>query len=154
TKGDRAVYRTKSGVKQSTMVANTKIETIMDSESVTTRTVESVDENGNALVTLKTEWLKAKTKIGPLGEFEFDSRSAEEPDKSSELGRNLLSLYEKLASARYQAVVSPRGQIKEVKGYAELMADVIKNNPLAAQFSGGGSDDAAKLGLQQMFMIL
>lgn len=154
TKGDCQAYRVRTGLKQSTSLMNTKFETTMDQESVGTRTVESIDDKGNALLTIKSEWLKVKMKVGPAGEFEFDSRSTEAPDQTSDLGRNLLPVYEKIATARYQAVVSPRGEVKEIKGYADLMADVIKNNPVGAQFAGGASDDAAKLGLQQLFMIL
>jgi hypothetical protein len=32
------------------------------------------------------------------------------------------------------------------------MADVLKDNPLAAQFAGGGSDDAYKMGLSEQFV--
>lgn len=152
-KGDRTHYRTHTTLKQVTTVMGNKIETTIDQSSLTTRTVEEIDEQGNALLTLKTERLQIKMKAGPAGEFEFDSKSTER-DNGSALGQGLVPVYEKLGSAQFQVLVSPRGEIKQVKGYEELLADVVKNNPIGAQFSGGASNEAAKMGSQEAFVIL
>ncbi len=49
--------------------------------------------------------------------------------------------------------VTPRGVVKSFTGYAQLVADLIKDKPLAAQFSGGGSDNMAKLGAQGAWVV-
>jgi len=109
-----------------------------------------VDEKGNFKLTVKGERLKVKAKFGPLGDYVFDSQSTER-DKSSMLGAAVTPLFERLATAMYQATVSPAGEVVELKGYADLVRDLLADNPLAAQFSGGGTDEAAKQQLQEQF---
>jgi hypothetical protein len=50
-------------------------------------------------------------------------------------------------------IVNSLGNVTEVKGYSELIADLLKDNPLAAQF-GGGDNATATVGEQEAFVIL
>src|SRR3990170_4414408 len=51
-----------------------------------------------------------------------------------------------MSGSAVELVVTPLGEVKEVKGFAELFADLLKDNPIAVQFVGGGSNEAAKPG--------
>lgn len=149
-KGDKLIYRTKSEMKQTQTIMGMALENDMTNEGVSSYTVEAVDEKGNFQLSVKGERLKVKAKFGALGEFAFDSQSSER-DKSSVIGAAVTPLFERLSGAVYQATLSPEGEVVEVKGYADLLRDLVENNPITAQFAGGGSDDVAKEGLREMF---
>jgi hypothetical protein len=149
-KGDKLVMRTKSEVKQTQTIMGQTIENTIDNEAISTVTVEDVDEKGNFHLGLKGERLKVKMKFGPLGDYVFDSQSSER-DKSSMLGGALTPLYERISGAMFQATIKPDGEILAVKGYADQIRDLLEGNPLTAQFANGGTDEAAKLGLEQQF---
>jgi len=152
-KGQKLIYRSTNDLTQTQNVMDMKIETRMTNESVSSRTVENVDDMGVAALKIKTELFKVKTKIGPLGEYNFDSKSSER-EKGSVLGEALTPIYERISGAEFEMFVSARGEVKDVKGYAELLADLIKDNPLAGQFTGGGSNAAAKISMQSLFTVL
>jgi hypothetical protein len=149
-KGDKMVLRAKSEVKQTQTIMGQTVETAINNESVSTITVEEVDEKGNFHIGLKGERLKVKMNVGPLGEYVFDSQSSER-DKSSVLGGALTPLYERLGGITFQATIKPDGEVVDVKGYVEQIRDLLEGNPLTAQFANGGTDEAAKLGLEQQF---
>src|SRR3990170_4264051 len=56
-----------------------------------------------------------------------------------------------MSGSAVELVVPPLGEVKEVKGFAELFADLLKDNPIAAQFVGGGSNEAAKTSYADQF---
>jgi hypothetical protein len=122
-------------------------------DTVTTRNVEDVDEKGTATVKTKTVERKVKAEFGQAGKYEFDSKSTER-DTSSMIGASVTPLLERLTGSEFEVQVNPRGEIVAVKGYAELVADLLKDNPLGAQFTGGGGDAGAKLAEQESFMVL
>ncbi len=49
--------------------------------------------------------------------------------------------------------LTPLGKVEKVTGYADLVKDVLKDNPIANQFAGGGSDKAALTGFQDQYVI-
>lgn len=150
-KGDSAIYRSTTELKQTQMIMNLKIENTMKTDDVSRRTVDDVAADGKVQLTSKNERLKVAGNFGAAGKFEFDSKSAER-DKGSLLGGALTPLYERLSGAQIQLVISPLGNVAEVKGYKELVADVIKDNPIAEQF-GAGSEEAAKIAFQEQFVV-
>ncbi len=149
-KGDKMVLRAKSEVKQTQTIMGQTIDNTIESEAISTVTVEDVDEKGNFHLGLKGERLKVKMNVGPLGEYVFDSQSSER-DKSSVLGGALTPLYERLGGITFQATIKPDGEVVDVKGYVDQIRDLLEGNPLTAQFANGGTDEAAKLGLEQQF---
>jgi hypothetical protein len=48
---------------------------------------------------------------------------------------------------------SPRGEIVAVKGLQELLAQALKDNPLAAQFAAGNTDEGLKLAMAELFVV-
>ncbi|MGQ0636090.1 MAG: DUF6263 family protein [Planctomycetaceae bacterium] len=154
TKGDSQHYRSTQELKQSqTFSPEVKIETAMSGDTIATRTVTEVSAEGKATIKNKPVRLKMTAEITGVGKFEFDSQSTER-DTASMLGGALTPLYEKLSGAELEIVVNKLGNVLSTKGYAELVADIIKDNPLAAQFGAQGSDESAMLSEQEAYLIL
>lgn len=149
-KGDKLIYRSKMEMKQSQTIMGMALENEMSNDAISSYTVESVDEKGNAQLTVKGERLKATAKFPSLGEFTFDSQSSER-DKSSTIGAAMTPLMERMSGIIYQAAVPPDGGAFGVKGYANQLRDLVESNPLTAQFAGGGTDESAKQGLDEIF---
>jgi hypothetical protein len=97
---------------------------------------------------------RRKVKMdGQQGKYEFDSKSSER-DTTSEIGSKNTALFERLTGSEYEVKVNPRGQVVEVKGFAELCADLLKENPQGGQYTGAVADNAsAKLGEQQGLIV-
>ena len=149
-KGDKLIYRAKMEMKQSQTIMGMPFENEMTNDAISTYTVDAVDEKGIAQITVKGERVKAKAKFPALGEFAFDSQSSER-DKSSVIAAAMTPLMERLSGIVYQATVPPDGGVIAVKGYADQLRDLVEGNPVTAQFAGGGTDDSAKQGLNEVF---
>lgn len=151
-KGQKLIYRTSTEMTQTQTVLNMKIENTMSNESISSRTVEDIAADGTVKFNVKTELFKVKSKFGPLGEFKFDSKSTER-ERGSVIADALNPVYERLGGAELQVFVTPRGEVKEVTGYAELLGDLVRENPLVAQFTGGGTNAAAKISTQALYTV-
>jgi hypothetical protein len=153
TKGATLIYKSSQEMKQTQTINGTKIENSTMQDVVTTRNIEDVDENGTATLKTKAVQRKVKAEFAQAGKYEFDSKSTER-DTSSMMGAALTPLLERLTGSEYEVQVNPRGQIVEVKGFAELVADLAKDNPLTSQFAGGGTAAGAKISEQESFLVL
>jgi len=151
-KGDRFHYHTVVEFEQTQSINGQEFKTKNWQEDYSTYTLKKIAEDGNLHIESKNERLKIEGDFGPAGRYAFDSRS-DERDTTSQLGGSLTPLYERLSGATLLFEITPRGNVKKVTGYEELVADVLKDNPIAAQFSGGGSNKAAKTGFQDQFVI-
>jgi hypothetical protein len=149
---DPLVYKKTQVMKQTQDVMDKKVVTDMKQTEVEIWTV-GLTEKKDLEIKAENKSLNVKINIGPLGEYKFDSRSNDN-DKGSALGGALTPLYERLSGARPTYTVSDQGKIAKIEGLKELLADVLKDNPLATQFAGGGSEDAFKLGLAEYFPAL
>lgn len=140
--GDRAVYKMGLDMKQSQSIMGMKIENTIKQETIESRTVEAVDSKGQVTVKLKAVRRKMNAEFGAAGKFEFDSKSTER-DTGSAIGGAVTPLLERLTGSEYELVVTPLGHVAEVKGYAELVGDLLKDNPFAAQFGAADNKSAA-----------
>src|SRR5262245_43388334 len=154
-KGDKVIDRAKMEMKQAQTIAGMAFDNEMVNDSISSYTVDDVDEQGNYYLTVKAERLKVKSKFDALGgDYTFDSQSSER-DKSSQIGAAVTPLYERLSAIVYQVKLGPDGDVLEVKGYAEQLKDILDANPLARQFGGGGaSNETAKQTLRELFVKL
>jgi hypothetical protein len=152
-KGNKTYYRVATGIKQTQAIMGVNLENTISQEEFVSRTVEELDAESAARLTAKIERLKAKHNFSQLGEVVFDSASTER-DKGSLLGAALTPLYERLTGSPVQVFLRPTGEIKEVRGYAEMLADLLKENPLRNQFVVGGTNAGAKLAMQSQLVIL
>ncbi|MGE5194312.1 MAG: hypothetical protein ACM3U2_17620, partial [Deltaproteobacteria bacterium] len=71
TKGATLIYKSAQEMKQTQTINGMKIENSTAHDSVTTRNVEDVDENGNATLKTKAVQRKMKAEFGQAGKFEF-----------------------------------------------------------------------------------
>jgi len=149
-KDEKQIYRKFETLKQAQSVMNMKIETEITSTEVGTRTLQEIDAEGNFRLQTENKSFKVKAKIGPLGEYTFDSKSNDN-DKGSALGAALTPVYERMSGSSMTITHTPRGVVTKVEGYEELLKDVLKDNPIGAQFAGGGSDKAARFGFGEFF---
>jgi hypothetical protein len=151
-KGDQLVYRTKHEERQLQTIADEKHESTVNDEIVTLQVVDEIDGNGNAII--KTRAVHRKRKMdGQGGKFEFDSKSAER-DTGSELGSRVTPALERLTGSEYQITVTPRGELAEVKGFTEIVADLVKDNPAATLEAGILADnDSQKHSEQERFVV-
>lgn len=148
-KGDRILYRTKSEMKQTQTIAGQVIESETNAEAINSYTVDAIDEKGNYQLTIRGERLKMKGKFGGT-DYAFDSQSSER-DKSSVIGAEVTPLFERLSGSAYQATLGPDGDHLEVKGFGDLVRDLVQGHPIATQFASGGTDEAAREGLREYF---
>jgi hypothetical protein len=91
-------------------------------------------------------------KVGPLGEYVYDSKS-EKHDEGGPLSTALNPIYDRLKTAALSFTLTPRGELTALEGMKELLEDVLKDNPIGTQFTGGGSDKVAQMGMAEMFAV-
>jgi hypothetical protein len=151
--GDKLIYRISDSMKQTQSVMGMKLENSAIQESIVSRVVDAVDGEGKATLKARAELRKLTAEFTGAGKFEFDSKS-DKRDTGSQLGATLTPILERLTGSDYQLFVNPRGQVVEVKGLAELVADLIKDNPTLGILAGAGDNTAARLTEQEWFPIL
>lgn len=141
-KGDKAIYKMNFDMKQSQSIMGMKLDNTIKQETIESRVVDSVDADGNATLKVKAERRKMNADFAAAGKFEFDSKSTER-DTTSAIGSAVTPLLERLTGSEYELVVNSLGRVTEAKGYAELVGDLIKDNPLAQQFGAVDNKTAA-----------
>lgn len=156
TKGDKLYYKAKQHMDQkqtlTIMGMAIKLENMVDQEAISSQTIDSIAADGNATIIVKGERRKAMAEFGGAGKFEFDSKSTER-DTSSQLGSELTPLLERLTGSEYQLIITPRGAVTEVKGFAELVGDLVKDKQFASIFASADNKSAAYQE-QDAFVIL
>lgn len=145
------IYRKINKLKQTQMVMDQKIVTEMTQTEVDLWSISESDKNLE--IKGETKLLTVKVKIGPLGDYEFDSRK-DDNEKASALGAALTPLYERLRDAKLTYTITPQGKLTKLEGYKELLGDILKDNPIAKQFAAGGSEDVVKMGLAEYIPLL
>jgi hypothetical protein len=122
-KGDTLYYKTTQEMKQAQSLMGMNFDNTLKQEVVVSRVVDSIDETGNVTFKVKADRRKMTAAFGALGKFEFDSKSTD------------------------------RDLITEVKGYAELTADLLKDNPFGASF-GGAADNKTAVHTEQTALVI
>ncbi len=145
------VYQTKTLVNDSSTVNDQSVESVITSEDISVRSLQKIDEDGHFQIQTENKRMLIKMDIGSLGEYEFDSQSSDR-DSASVLGAALTPVYGRLNGAFLTFTISPRGKVIALSGYHDLIGDVLEDNPIGVQFTGGGSDEAAAAGAAEMFV--
>lgn len=157
----KQIYRTTKTMEQTHTVGETKTEkTTMTQTSVSQWTLERTDNKGDFHLLVETQQLEVDLTFNSLigtdptiRTYKFDS-NADEQERGNVLSEALGPIYDRLATARLTVTMSPRGEIKTIGGHQELLGDLLKDNPLAAQVAGGGSENAARLNFAERFIVL
>lgn len=140
----KLIYKLDATVSLTQSINNTEFSTKIDTETIGTHTLKSTDDQGDLRIEQENKLLKVTMNVPQLGPYEFDS-TKEERDTGSLLGGAVTPLYDRLSGAIVTYTISPLGKLTKLEGYKELIADLLQNNPIAAQFAAGGSDEAARL---------
>jgi len=143
------IYETKTEVNQTQSVNGMEFKNEIKGSGVSVHTLLEEGKDGNLKVQNEVKRITAYMKIGPLGEYKFDSKSTDN-EKGSALGGALTPLYETLNGSITTYVRSPLGKVLKIEGLTELLADVIKDNPIATQFAGGATDKGAVADANQL----
>src|SRR5258708_30149172 len=151
-KGDTVHYKEGFGMKQSQSIMGMKLENSVKQESIASQVVEAVGADGKATVKMKTKSRKMSSEFAGAGKYEFDSKSTER-DTNSVVGAAVTPLLERLTGSEYELAVTSRGEAAQVKGYAELIRHLVKDNPLAQQFGAIDNKSAAHQE-QRSFIVL
>jgi len=100
-----------------------------------------------------TKAVRRKSKRdGDGGKYEFDSKSSER-DTGSEIGTAVTPYFERLTGSEYRVKMTPRGNVVEVKGFTELIADLVKENVLGALLEVFADNEGAKYTEQEHFPV-
>lgn len=148
---EKPLYKTTVSMEQTQSIGDQKIKTTMTQTSVNRWTFEKTDKQGNLQYRTETQQMQVKLKIDPVGEYEFDSKAGE-LEGGSVLSEALNPIYDRLATAALTVTISPKGEVTAVSGHKELIGELLKDNPFAAQIAGGATDDAAKINIADQFI--
>ena len=138
-KDEKLIYETLSSLDQTQTVNGMDFKNEIKNREVSVHTLLEVGEDGNFKEQAQNKRLVTSMKISTFGQYKFDSKSSDN-ETGSRLGGALTPLFETLSGSFSTFVQSPRGTVLKVEGFSELLADVLKDNPLAAQFASGASD--------------
>ena len=150
-KAGELIYRTTTKMNQTQNVLNKELKNEMNNSSVGIWNVGEPDKDGNIEIRSETKVFEAKMKIEPIGEYTFDSRKNDN-ERGSALGGALTPLYERMSNANISFTINPLGKVVKLEGYKELLGDLLKDNPIAAQFAGGGSDEVFKMSMNEFII--
>jgi len=147
------IYRKTQKLKQTQAFMDKKINTEVNNTDVSTWSISQGANKDRLEIKTENKSLHVKMNITGAGDYVFDS-SKNDNEKGSALGAALTPLYERLSGASISLVLTPQGKLVQVQGLKELLGDVLKDNPLAAQFAAGGSEEGARLGLAEFVPML
>lgn len=153
SKDNPVIYRTTTEMNQSMFLGGQKFENKLTQTEVNTLALVETTEDRNLKLQHVNKRLSIKADMGPAGTYNFDSESSER-EKGTALASALNPVYEALSGVEYQIAITPSGKVQELEGYKDVMETILKDNPLAAQFVGGGSEKAMKESLAETFVIL
>lgn len=148
-KDDKQVYRTVTTMKQTQTVANTDIETEIENTSIAERTLDKIDDKGNFRVRTEEKQLKVRMKIGPVGEYNYDSATGK-LDEGTVLSAALNPVFDKLKNAISVTVVTPRGEVLAVEGLEGIL-EAAGNDPIAKQLMSNMTSEGLKLAHSELY---
>lgn len=148
----KLLYRTAVTASQKQNVAGMDVENSQKTTEISEISLVETAQDGNFKLQSENKRMKVEMDIGPLGKYNFDSTSKEN-EKGSVLGTSLTPMYESMTGAYTFLTLTPRGEVTELKGFEETIKNALKDNPIAAQFAGGGTDEAAKMAYNMIMPI-
>lgn len=133
-KDDRLIYRMTTTLDKSRSVMDRKQRIKIGSSTIYVLTVNKIDGKGNVHFDVEIKRIKMDAEFKPGGEYKYDSTSTDN-EKASGLGMLFTPILDTLNGASFKVTVTPRGKVLPVKGYDELLAEVLKDNPLKGEHS-------------------
>jgi hypothetical protein len=151
--GDSQIYETSSNMQQTQTIGDQKLQTSFTMKEVAVRTLQERTDDGDVKIDSENKRLSFEANIPQVGEYAYDSGKSER-DSGTPLADELNKVFGRLDGATITFTLSPRGEVRNVSGFQELLADILKENPTGAQFVGGGTDEAHKLALIERLLYL
>ena len=152
-KDEPVIYRTTTEMNQTMQVGGQSYENNVTQSEVNSLTLQEVTQEGNLRLKHVNHRLSIKAEMGPAGSYNFDSESKER-EKGTALSSELNPVYETLSGVEYYITITPQGKVAKLEGYKEILENILKDNPIAAQITGGGSEEALKESLAEVFFLL
>lgn len=152
-KDSPVIYRTTTEMNQTMFFGGQKFENKLTQTEVNTLSLIETTKDRDLKLKHVNKRLSVKADMGPAGTYNFDSESSER-EKGTALSSALNPVYETLSGVEYSITITPSGKVEKLEGYKEVMETIMKDNPIAARFVGGGSEKALKDSLAETFIIL
>lgn len=146
---EKLIYETVTEVDQTQNINGTENKNLIKSREISTHSLLEVQDDGSLKLQSENKLLSVSMDMGQLGKYEFDSKKTDN-ETGSVLGGSLTPLYETLSGAIIKYARTSRGQVLKVEGLKELLAEVLKDNPIASQFAAGASDKGAVANMNQL----
>lgn len=153
SKEEPLIYRSTTEVSQTVQVAGQNSENKITQTEVNTVSLIEETPEGHLKVKHQNHSLNLKMDMGQSGTYNFDSKATER-EKGTLLSNELNPIYEALSGVEYSITLTPKGKVEKLEGFKEVLENILKDNPLAARFTGGGSEQAQKDSLGEVFFIL
>ena len=153
SKDEPVIYRTTTEMMQTMQVGGQSFENKVTQSEVNSLTLEEVTPKGNLKLKHVNHRLSIKAEMGPAGSYSFDSESNER-EKGTALSNELNPVYETLSGVEYSITITPQGKVEKLEGYKEILENILKDNPIAAQITGAASEEALKESLAEVFFLL
>jgi Family of unknown function (DUF6263) len=153
SKEEPLIYRSTTEMNQTMQLGGQTYESKFTQSDVNTQSLVEVTPEGNLKLKHLNNRLSIKADMGPAGTYAFDSESSER-EKGTALSNELNPIYETLSGVEYFITITPQGKVEKLDGYKEILENILKDHPLAAQFTGGGSEQAQKDSLAEVFFLL
>ncbi|HUG92571.1 MAG TPA: DUF6263 family protein [Planctomycetaceae bacterium] len=151
--GDRQIYETSSSMQQKQVVGDQTLQTAFTMKEIAVRTFKEPTADGDFTIASENKRLSFTANIPQVGEYTYDSRKSER-ESGTQLADELNKVFGRLDGAEITFTMTPRGEVRSVSGIQELLADILEENPIGAQFVGGGSNEAYKIGLAERLVYL
>eukprot|EP00913_Durusdinium_trenchii_P013367 g12548.t1 len=136
-KGEKLIYQSASNTVQTESAMGRKATTKINVNAFSVRTFKSVDKKGNIQFETETKRIAMSADNDQVGKYTYDSRSTDN-EKSSTFGSMFTEVSNTLIGATFNVTVTPLGEVKPVKGFEELLAEVVKNNPMKDKYTNKG----------------
>jgi hypothetical protein len=146
------IFRTTTEMSQTMQIAGQTIENKVTQTEVNALSLIEETKEGHLKLQHRNHELTIKSDLGPAGTYNFDSKATER-EKGTLLSNQLNPVYEALSGVEYSITITPEGKVEKIEGYKEILENILKDNPLAAQITGGGSEQAQKDSLAEVFLI-
>lgn len=122
--------QTVNKMEQTVSVMGQEFSNSFDLTDVGTRIGGKATEEGDLKITFKNHSIKVKADMGPVGKYNYDS-TTDEREKGSALSKSMNPVFEAMTGAEVRTTLTPRGNVKTVEGYKEIMQAALQDNPLA-----------------------
>ncbi|MCA9039585.1 MAG: hypothetical protein KDA65_04480 [Planctomycetaceae bacterium] len=146
-------YRISTAMEQNQKIGDQSNEIKMVNIADSNISLVEMSEESDFVVNSTTTRLRVNMENPFSGTYEYDSNSEDNPTEGFLAGQ-LTPVFDALKGASVNLTISNHGDIKEVKGYEELMNKIMEKMPAAAPMAKNFSNESAKTQYKEAFPTL